>query len=227
VRYGATSVVLSNVPKTTIADFLVKFGSAPTDLFFAGPTSSNGRSTFAEYVRTAIEADLRTWDLAVIGGNGPAVESIGTGEVKRVRRTVKVGADGLFVSGSSRRVAGSADLGVLLSIDQLSALRAAAQGRTVAERNYRGFLARPALLLYFIAPEWSGESELAKRNARGGTDLPLLAVKAAFPADPEGIAHEARSDGGVRYLINTVLQRDWMQGLSLDLDEDDLGDLDE
>lgn len=226
-QYGPSSVVIADVPKGTIADFLVKFGSAPTDLFFSGPTSTNGKSTFAEYVRSAIEADLRTWDVVVVGGSGPAVQKIGAGEVKRVRRTVKVSVDGLFVSGNSRRVAGSADLGALLTKVQLSELRVAAQGKTVAERNYRAYLKRPALLLYFIAAEWHGDSALGKRNAVDGTDVPLLAVKAAFPTDPEGLAHDARSDTGVRYLINTVLQRDWLQGLALDLDDEDLGDLDE
>jgi hypothetical protein len=225
--YRVTSVVISEVPKTIIADFLTKFGSAPSDLFFAGPTSSGGTSTFAEYVRSALDSDLRTWDLVVVGGSSAAVESIGAGGVRRPRRTVKVGADGLFVSGNSRRVAGSADLGLLLTKEKQSAVRVAAEGKTVAERNYRAHLERPAILLYFIEPDWIGESALKNQNSLNGSDVPLLAVKVAFPADPEGIAHDARAASGATYLINTVLQRDWLQGLALDLEDDDRRDLDE
>lgn len=211
--------ILRAVPKAQIAEFLGAFGSNASDPYFAGPTSKNGGSIFAEYVRSTTEADLRTWDVLVVGGGAEGSELIGSTKVGRVNRSMKIADGHVLISGSRRRVAGTSDLGALIPEEIRQELKAAApRGATISEKTYRSQLGRPALLLYFIEPD---EKSAIALKTGSTSDVPILAVKVAFPANPRGLRHETRIGGGVKYLINTVLQKDWLPYLALDLSDDD------
>jgi hypothetical protein len=229
VESRQNSVIIRGVPKGLVAEFISDYGSAPSDLFFAGKTSMSGKSSFAAYVRSAVDADLKNWDVVVIGGREPTVDKVADFDVHRVGRSVRVRNGGLLISGSSRRVAGSADLAVLLDERARDGLKKEWGTSTPRERYFRALLARPAMLLYLIEPIWNendaAASSYADKSESAG--LPLVALKAAFPIDPAGLEHEARSDSGPIYLINAVLQRDWLQELAMDLDDADREDLDE
>jgi hypothetical protein len=223
---NGTRVVLSSMPKTAIADFLDAFGSAPSDQHFGGPTLSTGRSYFADFVRNPIDEDLDLWDVVVVGGSEDDSESFGSVQVPRVKRGMTLSDGALLISGANRRVAGTSDIGALLSDADRAELKAPAL--PISEKSYRSKLVRPAILLYFIqAPlrtKKVGIKEGELLNLASNT--PIVAIKVAFPADPLGLAHDAQNKSGVRYLINTVLQRAWLPEFGLDLDAADMEDLD-
>jgi hypothetical protein len=217
-------IILREVPKARIGDFFSQFGSHPSDPYFAGSTTNSG-SPFSNYVRTATDPDLKSWDVMVVGGGLDAIEKFGTHEVNRVERKIKSKEGSLLVSGARRRVAGSTDISALLSEAQKSEIKKQREpGQAVSERQYRTNLERPALLIYFLEYNASAiDGAHVKRSGEG----PLVAVKVAYPADPAGLRNEVRNGSGPRYLINTVMRRDWIPELGLDLSEDDLTDLDQ
>ena len=218
--------IFRGVPKESVADFLDEYRSSADDPFFGGPKASNGSSPFANYVRTAVDSDLRTWNVVVVGGGSDVTELVDGVPVRRVRRKLELKTGEVLISGDRRRVAGTSDLGLTLDSDQRRelVLHANSRGRRVTERDYRSKLARPTLMLYFIEPSESTSNLVVDALPAG---FPLVAVKVSFPADPDGPEHELRNKAGVKYLINTVLRKDWLPELYMDLSEQDEADLDE
>lgn len=221
-------LIYRGLPKLAIAEFLRGFGSAPSDQNFGAPTLSPGKSAFADFVKNNADADLDLWDVAVIGGSvveNP--ESFGSRSLRLVSRGMSLSDDGaLLISGTNRRVAGSSDIGVLLTDVDRADLKS--QNLPISEKAYRSRLSRPAILLYFIQPPDTGKplGGVAGKPLNLSPNTPIVAVKVVFPADPLGLGHDAQSESGVRYLINAVLQKAWLPEFGLDLDEADLDDLD-
>lgn len=218
-RSPAEPNVVRGVPKRLVADFLDEFGSAASDPYFSGPLSFQDQSPMAAYVRSEIDRDLQSWDVLIVTGSLNA-ERIGTQDFARVKRAMKLRDGHLLISGDRRRVAGPSDLAPLVTgSDEVK--RTAGSGRAT-ELQYRSALKSPAIVLYFV-----DTSELVRDSDRSQR-IPdvIAAVKMVFPADPDGPEHELRNKSGVKYLINSVLQRDWLPELFLDLDDDDLADFD-
>lgn len=122
----------------------------------------------------------------------------------------------LRVSGASSRLAGSTDVTVLLSKDDVEAAVADApadgKGKNPPETIFYSRLPRPAMLLYPLLP--NDDDKLPQ-----GVDVNqiIVAVKLAIPGragDPKD------SRGDVEYVINTVAQRKWF----IEIDESETAD---
>jgi len=221
----ANRIVLRNVSKSRIAEFFNSFGSHPSDPYFSGTDQAGVGSPFARYVNTAIDSDLKGWDILVMGGGLDAVERFGKFAVHQVERKIKASGGSLLVSGARRRVAGSSDIGGLLTDHERADLRAQRPaGQSISERQYRSNLHRPALLVYFIQYD---SSSIDGKHVKRVASAPLVALKVAYPADPAGLINETRNGTGPKYLINSVMRRAWVPELGMDLSDDDIGDLDE
>ena len=219
--FNDRNAIVRGVPKELVADFVNDFGSSAADPYFAGPLT-RGESAFANYIRSEASTDMQHWNLILVGGSQPKVK-IGAGEVSKVRRKL-TGKDGhIYVSGDRRRVAGPADLAPLVSKSDADNFKASRSVSTLTEKNYRELMDGPALLIYLVDPTVSYSDDPKRVIA----DVPLVAIKVSFPADPLGLEHEIRNTGGVKYLINSVLQKEWLPDMFLDLDEADVDDLDE
>lgn len=213
--------IVRAVPKRLIAEFLDEFGSSASDPYFAGPLSYQGESPMAAYVRSEVDRDLQEWDLLVVSGSGDT-EKLGSHEVARVKRALKLRDHHLLISGDRRRVAGPTDLAPLVARDELQRLKESASGSTrLSEYGYRSLLASPVLVLYVV------DTGALVRESEESKAVPevIVAIKVAFPADPDGVERDLQNRSGVKYLINSVLQRDWLPELFLD--DDDLAELDD
>ena len=222
-EYSSRNAIIREVPKQLIADLINEFGSSASDPYFAGPLGSHGESNFSRYVRGEVARDMQLWNVLIVGGSRGS-QPVGSSEVRRVMRSIQVRDGHLLISGNRRRVAGPADLAPIVPRSTLETARGKlAEGERLSERDYRRLMSAPTLLVYFVDASESGE----RQPKVTPFSEPLVALKVAFPADPDGLDHDLRNPSGIRYLINTVLQKDWLPEMYLDLDEADIEDLDE
>jgi hypothetical protein len=201
----------TGVPKRVIADFLSQYQAHPSDAIFSA-------SALSSFARHATAPEFQTWDVVVVNGSGEqAPEEFAGEKFHPPMRKMDRGADKeLRVSGASSRLAGSTDVTVLLSKDDVKAAVADApadrKSKNYPETIFYSRLPRPAVLLYPLLP--TDDSKLPQ-GVDG--DKIIVAVKLAIPGragDPKD------SRGDVEYVINTVAQRKWF----IEIDESEIAD---
>lgn len=200
------------VPKHFVADFLRAYQALPSDAIF----SAGALSSFAQH---ASAAGFQSWDVVIANGsaNQDGVEFADSAFYPPTRNLGDGAGGELRVSGSSSRLAGPADVTVLLSpADTEAALNEAqsdSDAKNFPETIYYSRLTRPALLLYPLKPD--------RNNLPRGVDADelIVAVKLAIPGragDPRDVR------GDVKYVINTVAQRKWFVEIDESATEDEV-----
>jgi hypothetical protein len=200
-----------SVNRERLADFLERYGTNTpvSDPFFSG-------NTLSRWARSARSERLRSWDIAVASGQKDSTTiTIGSDRVLPMpERQIQADGDVLRVSGSSRRLAGPTDIARLVDPDRRATaekdFRAEEPDKSLPERIYYPHLEHPALIVY----------PLSYGEARSDDDY-LVALKVAIPGDP---TKPRNDEGDVRYLINTVAQKNWLAEFTEDDDDEDVDD---
>ena len=209
-----------------VSEFLGRYGAnAPvSDPFFSGDTLSRWAGSD--------RGKRFDWDVVVARGreDAPPIQ-LGSRRPRRTlplpQREIRRAGDVLRVSGNSRRLAGPTDLGKLLDSQVRAEIEAAYKaeelGKSLTERIYYPYLARPALIVYPLGSRGTGGFE----GLEGGdsvaidADHYLVALKVAIPGDPTNPRNE---DGDVTYVINTVAQQNWLPEFKDAVQDEDVDD---
>lgn len=196
----------NDVDQLEVGTFLKNYVGDPIEPLFAG-------QALADFIRGNIVDKLRSWDVIIVGGAGPKNSELPR-NISLVGRTVKVrpNEEILYVNGANRRLGGRADMGVVLTKEELAELAAIKNASSV---QYRARLKRPILMIYPIQPteeiiSAGSESSLPADDATSYQTFvppigskPLVGINVTFPTD--GGAKDPKAE--VTYMLSSVWQR--------------------
>lgn len=196
------------VPKHLVATFLDAFSAADSMALFQG-------SALARFARNAQAEDLQSWDVVLVGGNGPEVEFGGVRTKRPVRRALLSNGNWV-ISGSNRRVAGPGDVATPLTSAQRADIEAEylesqkGSAKRAPDTQFVQKLERPVLLVYPVERRSSTVTNVDER--------PLIAIVIAVPGTA-GVSTTTTDE--VTYWLNAVAKKLWFQDFDTYEDDED------
>ncbi len=156
--------IFRKVPKELVAGHLDAFEVHPHNFALFIPEAERNQYGLAQFLRNTDEPALQQWDVVVPQGDMPEIDLLGTGiMMKPLKRTVTSPDDGrtILVSGKKARVGsrGVEREGIDRTMVEELTEQAKAQGKNVADRQFREIRQRPLLLLFAVVPHRKAEGD--------------------------------------------------------------------
>lgn len=187
------------VPKSFIASLLRNFDVHPLNITFQA-------QDLASFIARTQEEKLQEWDVVFPNGGEPEIPFAGF-QVRPAKRSVRVDAGTILVSGRSARVGSRGiereGMPKALVEEIQKTYRAEHPGKSVPDRQFREHRERPLLLVHIISPEAEGYKPPPDE---------LIALGLSFPDfDDSDVAKR------VTYEVNLV---EWRSILEGEVDDD-------
>jgi hypothetical protein len=189
--------VRTGISQRVIASFLDAYTAAETDPIFSG-------TDLASFIRSSSSKAVEIWDVILMGGEG--VDN-GLGQSQgTVRRKLNIQATDpgiAYVSGSSRRLGGSADISQVLPKEIRADVKSKTARKLPSADEYSARVERPVLILYPLEPVLVKNIQLGDGTSEERLVLskPLVGVGIAFPKQ------SSTTDSDTLYMANTVWKR--------------------
>jgi hypothetical protein len=189
--------VRTGISQRVIASFLDAYTAAETDPIFSG-------TDLASFIRSSSSKAVEIWDVILMGGEG-ADNGLGQSQ-GTVRRKLNIQATDpgiAYVSGSSRRLGGSADISQVLPKEIRADVKSKTARKLPSADEYSARVERPVLILYPLEPVLVKNIQLGDGTSEERLMLskPLVGVGIAFPKQ------SSTTDSDTLYMANTVWKR--------------------
>lgn len=212
--------IFRKVPKELVAGYLDAFEVHPHNFALFVPEAERHEYGLAQFLRNTDEPALQQWDVVVPQGDMQEIDLLKTGiAMKPLKRTVTSPDDGrtILVSGKKARVGsrGVEREGIdRIAVEELTN-RAKAQGKNVADRQFREIRQRPLLLLFAVVPHRKVDGDMEEVWTGLADDDLMLAYGLSFPG-----FDDSKLSKTVAYRVNKT----WLREHDIEEDDDEAGD---
>lgn len=188
--------VRTQVPQVVIGNFLQSYQAADSDPIFAG-------TDLASFVKSSTSKILASWDVIIMGGNGPTNELVPSQNLAIRSIHVPEGETTAYVSAKSRRLGGSADISQVLEADVVRRLKKESSKEMLSSEDYSKEIERPVLIVYPIISKGDQTIEPQMQGIAKTTEFsnPFVGISVAFPKQASS------GDSDALYMANTVWKR--------------------
>lgn len=194
---SAKQYVRTRVGQRIIGQFLDRYTAAETDPIFSG-------TDLASFVRSSPSKAVEYWDVILMSGEG-ADNSLfaNRGNVTRKLNTQASDPGIAYVSGTARRLGGSADIAQVLPKDVRLDVKSKTKKKLPSAEEYSARIERPVLILYPLEPNvvTSPASTADSPEVTVRLSHPLVGLSIAFPKQ------SSSNDSDTLYMANTVWKR--------------------
>lgn len=189
--------VRTGVGQKIIGQFLDHYTAADTDPIFSG-------TDLASFVRSSPSKAVEYWDVILMSGEGANNGLVANRRNVSRKLNTQASDPGIaYVSGTSRRLGGSADIAQVLPKEVRSDVKSKTHRKLPKAEEYSARIERPVMILYPLEPKviTSAASSADSPDATVNLSHPLVGVSIAFPKQ------SSSSDSDTLYMANTVWKR--------------------